>query len=149
MELRPDPLYYLERFLLEAWPLKLLAAFLGWAYGPWQDGYGVLLALVALDTLTGVWASRVEGRSIRSAILRVRTLTKLGFYAAALMTASLSDRALGGAGLLPAALAVAVVSEALSVVENLVRVYPDSPLGGVLRGLLEARAGGKHDRKEP
>lgn len=149
MDGRPDLAHYAERFLLEAWPLKLLLGLLAWLYGPWQEAYGVLIALVVLDTITGVWASRREGRTIRSAILRAKSLTKVGFYAAALMMASLAGRITDLDGLLDLALTFAIVSEALSVAENLIRIYPEHPLGRYLKELLEARAGEKQDRKEP
>ncbi len=145
MDVRPDLAHYAERFLLEAWPLKLLLGLLAWLYGPWQEAYGVLIALVVLDTITGVWASRREGRTIRSAILRAKSLTKVGFYAAALMMASLAGRITGLNGLLDLALAFAIISEALSVAENLIRAYPEHPLGRYLKGLLEARTGKKED----
>jgi phage-related holin len=145
MDVRPDLAHYAERFLLEAWPLKLLLGLLAWLYGPWQEAYGVLVALVVLDTITGVWASRREGRTIRSAVLRSKGLTKVGFYAAALMMASLAGRVTGLNGLLDLALSFAIVSEALSVAENLIRLYPEHPLGRYLQGLLEARAGQKED----
>ena len=145
----PDLAHYAERFLLEAWPLKLLTGLLTWLYGPWQEAYGVLIVLVALDTITGVWAARREGRTIRSAILRAKSLTKVGFYAAALMMASLAGRVTGLDGLLDLALTFAIVSEALSVAENLIRIYPEHPLGRYLKELLEARAWEKQDRKEP
>jgi len=145
---RPEVLHYVERFL-EAWPLKLAASILIWLYGPWQEGYGVLIALIGLDTATGVWASRREGRTIRSSILRVKALSKIGFYAAALLVASLTDRALQGTNLLGTALVFAIVSEALSTVENLARIFPDHPLTGALRGVLEARSGKPKDRPGP
>jgi phage-related holin len=145
MEPRPDLSHYAERFLLEAWPLKFFLGLLAWLYGPWQEAYGVLIALVVLDTITGVWAARREGRTIRSAVLRTRSLTKVGFYAAALMMASLAGRITGLDGLLDLALTFAIVSEALSVAENLIRVYPEHPLGRYLQGLLEARTGKKED----
>jgi phage-related holin len=145
MNLRPDPAHYAERFFLEVWPLKLFLGFLAWLYGPWQEAYGVLIALVVLDTITGVWASKREGHTIRSAILRTKSLTKVGFYAVALMVASLAGRIAGLDGLLDLALTFAIISEALSVVENLIRIYPEHPLGRYLRRLLEVRAGQKKD----
>ena len=145
MELRPDLAHYAERFFLEVWPLKLLIGLLAWLYGPWQEAYGVLIALVVLDTITGVWAAKREGHTIRSAVLRTKSLTKVAFYATALMMASLAGRVTGLNGLLDLALTFAVVSEALSVAENLIRVYPEHPLGRYLRSLLEARAGRTKD----
>ena len=145
MDVRPDLAHYAERFLLEAWPLKLLLGLLAWLYGPWQEAYGVLVALVALDTITGVWAAKREGRTIRSAILRSKGLTKIAFYATALMMASLAGRITGLGGLLDLTLTFAIVSEALSVAENLIRIYPEHPLGRYLRELLEARTGKKKD----
>jgi phage-related holin len=145
MDVRPDLAHYAERFLLEAWPLKLLLGLLAWLYGPWQEAYGVLVALVVLDTITGVWAAKREGRTIRSAVLRSKGLTKVSFYATALMMASLAGRVTSLNGLLDLALTFAIVSEALSVTENLIRIYPEHPLGRYLQGLLEARAGQKKD----
>jgi hypothetical protein len=69
----------------------------------------------------------------------------VGFYATALMMASLAGRVTGLNGLLDLALSFAIVSEALSVAENLIRVYPEHPLGRYLQGLLEARTGQKED----
>lgn len=123
--------------------LKLLGGFLLWALGPWREGYGVLLALVVLDTLTGVWAARQEGRSIRSAVMKVRGLSKLFLYFTVLLLGGLVDRALG-LGVLAFALGFLVVTEALSVVENLGRIAPEHPLWGRLRGILE----GKQDRAQ-
>jgi phage-related holin len=145
MDLRPDPVHYAERFFLEAWPLKLLLGLLAWLYGPWQEAYGALLGLVVLDTVTGVWASKREGRTIRSAILRSKGMTKIAFYAIAIMVASLTGRITGLNGLLDLTLTFAIVSEALSVVENLIRIYPEHPLGRYLQGLLETRTTQKKD----
>jgi phage-related holin len=145
MDVRPDLAHYAERFLLEAWPLKLLLGLLAWLYGPWQEAYGVLIALVVLDTITGIWAAKREGHTIRSAVLRTKSLTKVGFYAAALMMASLAGRITGLDSLLDLALTFAIVSEALSVAENLIRIYPEHPLGRYLQELLEARTGRKKD----
>jgi phage-related holin len=145
MDVRPDLAHHAERFFLEAWPLKLLLGLLAWLYGPWQEAYGVLIALVVLDTITGIWAAKREGRTIRSAILRSKGLTKIGFYATTLMMASLAGRVTSLNGLLDLALTFAIVSEAFSVTENLIRVYPEHPLGRYLQGLLEARAGQKKD----
>jgi len=145
VDARPDLAHYAERFLLEAWPLKVLLGLLAWLYGPWQEAYGVLIVLVVLDAITGVWASRREGRTIRSAILRTKSLTKVGFYAMTLMMASLAGRVTGLNGLLDLALTFVIVSEALSVAENLIRIFPEHPLGRYLRGLIEARSGQKKD----
>ena len=113
--------------VLESLPVKLAGGFLLWAFGPWQEAYGVLIALVALDTITGVWAAFKEGRSVRSSVMKTKSLGKLGLYFAALLLAALVDKALH-LGAVNLTLGLLIVTEALSVVENLRRISPGHPL---------------------
>ncbi|MBW6395553.1 phage holin family protein [Thermus sp. SYSU G05001] len=123
------------RFFLDSWPVKLAGAFLLWAFGPWKEAYGVLVALVVLDTLTGIWASLREGRSVRSGIMKVKSLGKLFLYFAALLLAALVDKGLG-LGAVDLTLGLLIATEALSVLENLQRIAPAHPLWERLRGLI-------------
>jgi len=125
MERLPD----LARSLLEFWPLKALVAFAVWAFAPWRDEYGALLALILLDTATGIWASLKEGKRFRSALLKEGFLGKVFLYFSSLLLAALVDRVMK-VGALGFTLWFLTATEGLSVLENLQRIRPGW-LGGL------------------
>ncbi len=121
--------------------VKLLVGLVIWIYSPWREAYGILGALVALDFLTGVIAARYRGHHITSAIMATKTGAKLVVYGTALAAINLAERGIGmGALFTGVGLGMLIVTEALSILENLQRIYPDLPILQRLESLLRERA---------
>jgi len=121
--------------------IKLIVGVLIWVYSPWREAYGILGALVALDFLTGVVAARHRGRHITSAIMATKTGAKLVVYGTALAAINLAERGVGlGALFTSVGLGMLIVTEALSILENLQLIYPDLPILQRLEAMLRDRA---------
>lgn len=136
--LLPDLVRRLQSWLSEAPLFKAVVGALFWVLGPLGDAHYALIGLVVLDTLTGVWAALREGR-LRSAVMKVKGLSKLFLYFGALLLAGLVDRALS-LGATSLTLGLLVATEALSVVENLRRINPKLSLWERLEGVLRKRS---------
>lgn len=123
-----------------AWWVKALLGLLVFLFGAWQQAYGALVALIVLDFFTGVWASKRRGRPVTSKVMGLKTGQKVGLYGVVIAIANLADKGVPGPDfLLGVALAMLVVAEALSAVENLSRIYPDHPVLAWLRQALGSR----------
>lgn len=138
-----------RHIFVESWPAKLAIGFLTFVFGGWQEAYGALILLVLLDIASGMYASRRQGRSITSRRMREGLVTKFVTYPASIAAMNLAEVGMHTGGLfLTLLLGFLCLTEAISVLENLSRVYPDHPglrfamrLLGQQRGDLERKGG--------
>ncbi len=98
--------------------VAVAAGVLAWLFGPWDPLIAVLLALVAIDYVSGV-ASAAARRELSSAQGFRGLVKKIGIFAI-VAVASLADRVVPAANgaLRSAACAFYIANEGLSVLEN-------------------------------
>lgn len=116
------------RHAIVGWPLKLLGAVAISLFGPWREAHAALLVVVLLDFITGTIAAAKHGR-LSSAIAKQKAVAKLLAYSAVLIATYQLERVISGSPYsfgadytLAAAILYLVVTEVLSILENLERV---------------------------
>lgn len=96
-------------------------ACISYLYGGWSSLLGILLAFVAIDYITGVIASGVEGKL--SSSVGMKGIAKKVFIFVIVAVAHLADKALGNSNILmDAAIFFYMANELLSIIENAGRV---------------------------
>lgn len=131
--------YVALTLLSKAFWLKLITGLLIFLFDGPKIAYQALAALIVLDLITGVWASKVQNIPILSRRMGYGSAKKVAVYAMALITANLSERALGLADqdlFLSVMLGILVLTEALSNIENLLKIYPESRALNQIKKLL-------------
>lgn len=113
-----------------------------------QEAAVAVLALIVLDTVTGLWAARVKGIAITSARMG-RVFTKLLGYGSVLVVIAAATRHVPGIGStqeVAAALVLGLIiaTEGVSVLENCLKMELSLPVINVLleklRPVLEGQA---------
>lgn len=124
----------------------LTGASAGWLFPDQagRDAAAAACAMVLLDTATGLWAAVATGRAIRSATFG-RVLSKLIGYGAVVATVAIVTRFVPGASgaqgvSVSAAVSLVIVTEAISVLENVRKLGIRLPFG--LERFLAERSGG-------
>lgn len=136
--------------------LKYLAGVAGAAWGylfPDQavrDAAVAACAMIALDTITGLWAAIVTGLAVKSAKFG-RALSKLLGYGSVVAVCAVVTRHVPGASAwqamsVSAVVTLVIVTEAISILENVRKLGIRLPFG--MEKLLEERLRGAPAREE-
>lgn len=140
----------LQALITQAWGAKVLLAVLVFLFGTWREAYAALAVLMLLDFITGVLAAKHQNKPVTSKTMGLKTGQKVWLYSVVLISANLADKGIPGPDfLLGLALAMLVVTEALSVVENMSRTFPDQPVLMRLRSALGSRLEDLKDKGGP
>lgn len=112
------------------------------------------ILLVALDTITGIWAALVRGRKVSSSKF-ARVLSKLLGYGSVVIVCSVGSKAVPGAASLQApavcwVLGFVAITEGISILENVGRMGVKAPpfLLEWLRKRLKEKPGHEDSSKD-
>ncbi len=97
--------------------------------------------LVVTDTATGIWASMVEGYTVESYKARwtfSKLLSYFGTFALTAMIGVCIDQQEAFTYVLKAEIMIGLWVEALSVSENMERIFPENPLWKWIHSILDA-----------
>lgn len=120
----------------------VVGAFITFAFGHWSEALTFLLTVIAIDIISGMYASVREGSGLNSAVGTVG-LAKKGLILLVVLLGHRIDILLGTDAVMGAAIYFYVANELLSIVENYGRV--GLPLPDKVRDIiavLKNRGGG-------
>jgi phage-related holin len=152
-------LTWTPKSITDYWLIKTMVAALVYLFGGDPLVHAMYIPfsiLMLLDLLTGIWASRKEGRKITSSGMIQKTLKKFASYAIIIVAARMLEHILALAIGAPAlgfvsvkvALLYLTLAEATSIDENLRRAAGIG-LGAILRRFLKASGVGEDLPKGP